>query len=294
MSLPIPLRTLKRLSLRSDAAGGRQLAGHVILIALAMAWVLGARHSGWIVPAMVVLGVLEVALFAPLHETTHRTPFRSRRINRVVGIVAGFVLILPPEWFRRFHMAHHRYTQDPVRDPELIGATPLTRGGYWLKLSGLPYWLSQIRMLSATAWGKAGEFWIPRVERASIVLEARFYVVAYILLALSAITVHSALPLLLWVGPVLLGQPVLRYVLLAEHAGCPQVSDPFTNTRTTVADALFRFVFWNANFHAEHHLAPGVPFHALPALHEEVKAQLGRIDPSYSAAHGAIRSGLTA
>jgi len=93
---------------------------------------------------------------------------------------------------------------------------------------------------------------------------------------------------------VLLGQPVMRFVLLAEHAGCPQGSDRFTNTRTTVADAFFRLLFWNANFHAEHHLAPSVPFHALPAFHEEVKAQLCRIDPGYSAAHSAMRAGLTA
>ncbi len=35
---------------------------------------------------------------------------------------------------------------------------------------------------------------------------------------------------------------------------------------------IFRFVYWNMNYHLEHHMFPMVPYHALPALHEEMKA----------------------
>jgi fatty acid desaturase len=292
MSLPVPAETLKALSQRSDAKGALHLAGHAGLIGLAMALVLAVRHSLWVLPAMALLGIFEVALFTPLHETTHRTPFRARGLNRALGIVAGFVLILPPEWFRHFHMAHHRHTQDPDRDPELMGAKPLTRRGYWWKLSGLPYWLAEIRMLVATARGRADDYWIPGSERPAVIREARLYLAAYALLALGAIVTGSTLPLLLWVIPVLLGQPALRWVLMAEHTGCPLGPDRFANTRTTVAGKAFCFLFWNANYHAEHHLVPSVPFHALPRLHEEVKARLGRIDPSYAAAHQGIRAAL--
>jgi fatty acid desaturase len=48
-------------------------------------------------------------------------------------------------------------------------------------------------------------------------------------------------------------------------------------------------LFWNANYHAEHHLAPGVPFHALPRLHELVGGRLAALEPSYLAAHRALR-----
>jgi fatty acid desaturase len=292
MALPIPAETLKTLSIRSDLKGGFQLACHMGLIALAVTLVLAVRHTLWLLPAMALLGVLEVALFTPLHETTHRTPFRARWLNRAVGIVAGFVLVLPPEWFRYFHLAHHRHTQDPARDPELMGAPPLTRRRYWLKLSGLPYWQGEIRMLIATALGRADDYWIPRSERAAVIREARLYLAAYALLILWAVAAGSVLPLILWAVPVVLGQPALRAVLLAEHTGCPLGDDGFANTRTTLAGRLLRLVFWNANYHAEHHLAPSVPFHALPRLHEEVKARLGRIDAGYPAAHQGIRAGL--
>jgi Na(+)-translocating NADH:ubiquinone oxidoreductase F subunit len=33
-----------------------------------------------------------------------------------------------------------------------------------------------------------------------------------------------------------------------------------------------RFLYWNMNYHIEHHMFPLVPYHALPRLHEEMKA----------------------
>jgi len=32
-----------------------------------------------------------------------------------------------------------------------------------------------------------------------------------------------------------------------------------------------RFLYWNMNYHVEHHMFPTVPYHALPRLHEAVK-----------------------
>lgn len=288
----IDLRAIKALSARSDRRGLAQLGLHAVALLLAAAAVIAFRNSPAIWPAMAVLGVLEVALFTPLHETTHRTPFRSLWLNRAVGWVAGFVLILPPEGFRLFHMAHHRHTQDPERDPELIGAKPLTRGRYLWLLTGIPYWVSQIRGLIATAAGDADQPWVPAASRKSVVREARLYLALYLILAGLAIGFRSPLPALLWAVPVLLGQPVLRAVLMAEHRACPENDDRMANTRTTLAGPVFRLLFWNANLHIEHHFAPGVPFHALPQLHDLLRPRMKSISANYDAAHREIRAAL--
>lgn len=285
-------RGLKPLSARSDGRGLLQLGGHLAAIGGAMALVLAARGSWAILPAMALLGVVEVALFAPLHESTHRTPFRSLWLNRAVGWLAGFVLILPPEAFRLFHMAHHRHTQDRALDPELIGATPLTRRRYLWLLTGLPYWASQIRGLVEAAAGRVDLPWIPAASRSAVVREARIYLAAYLGLIGLALACRSSLPLTLWMVPVLLGQPVLRAVLMAEHKGCPETDDRMANTRTTLASRAFGLLFWNANLHIEHHYAPGVPFHALPRLHALLRPHLKSVDRSYQAAHRAILSSL--
>jgi fatty acid desaturase len=35
---------------------------------------------------------------------------------------------------------------------------------------------------------------------------------------------------------------------------------------------VLRFIYWNMNYHVEHHMFPMVPYHRLPELHEEMKA----------------------
>ena len=36
---------------------------------------------------------------------------------------------------------------------------------------------------------------------------------------------------------------------------------------------ISRFIYWNMNYHVEHHMFPMVPYHALPRLHEMIKAR---------------------
>ena len=93
----------------------------------------------------------------------------------------------------------------------------------------------------------------------------------------------SPLLLLLWVGPALFGQPWLRAFLAAEHMLCPELPDMAINTRTTLTSRLVRFYGWNMSFHAEHHLAPALPFHALPAAHAQLRSGLGVVSPGYGA-----------
>ena len=48
------------------------------------------------------------------------------------------------------------------------------------------------------------------------------------------------------------------------------------NTRTVYMNPLFRFMYLNMNYHLEHHMFPMVPYHQLPALHQEVLADCPR------------------
>lgn len=51
---------------------------------------------------------------------------------------------------------------------------------------------------------------------------------------------------------------------------------------------VFRFLYWNMNYHVEHHMFPMVPFHALPQLHDAVKADMPPPYPSTPAAYAEI------
>jgi fatty acid desaturase len=95
-----------------------------------------------------------------------------------------------------------------------------------------------------------------------------------------------------WAAPVLIGQPLLRLYLLAEHMGCPLVSDMLRNTRTTLSNAAVRRLAWNMPYHAEHHAFPAVPFHALPAVHRILRDDLVVVAPGYIAVQREILANL--
>ena len=284
---------LAALTERSDTKGLVRLALHAAAIAGAGAVYAAAFDTAWRLPAAWAYGACLVFLFAPLHETIHYTAFRRRWLNRAVSVACGWVLVLPPRFFRAFHLEHHRYTQDPERDPELAVAPLRTWRQYAWRVSGAQYWGRQVRVLSRFAAGRVTEPYIPRSERGPIVREARTFLASYAAVGvLSAVAGGGAFLLWFWIVPVLLGQPVLRLYLMAEHTGCPTSPDMLENSRTIHTNALVRFLAWNMPYHAEHHAYASIPFHALPRAHTMLAPHVRNQPRGYARVHRDLARGL--
>lgn len=264
---------------RSDGAGLRHLAGHLGAILLC-GGLIAAKVPGWQV-LLPVQGVLLVFLFTLEHECTHRTPFASERLNDWVGRFCGLALVLPFEWFRWFHLAHHRWTNLPGKDPELASEKPESLAAWLWHVSGLPFWGAGLRLMAALVLGRAEGDYLPEGARARIVREARGMALVYAGLATSLIWTPAVL--WVWVLPALLGQPALRLYLLAEHGDCPRVANMFENTRTTFTNRIIRFLAWNMPYHVEHHVWPAVPFHRLPEVHALMREELRVTAEGYAA-----------
>src|SRR5262245_35406331 len=107
---PAPATDRERLRLwsrRSDGPGLIHLGVHLLALAATGSLVWLSRGSLWIWPAMWVHGVVLIFLFTPLHETIHRTAFKTRALNEAVAFVIGALILLPREYFRALHFAHH-------------------------------------------------------------------------------------------------------------------------------------------------------------------------------------------
>ncbi len=260
MKLPDP-----SLAHINQQAGTRHLILHILLI---LALMVGVWQGSvlFIVPLGISLG----ALFPLMHEATHRHIFHSPKANHYLALTTGAVLLVPATWFRHFHQAHHRYTQDPKRDPELASPRPATRRAYLWHLSGLPAWASSLRLLTRQVRGQVAEPFLPDRAHARVRAEARLILACHIgILVLAALMPKL---LLITYVPLLIGQVFLRAFLLAEHGGLPFVDRVMENTRTTRAAAWLRWLTWNMSFHTEHHANPAVPHDKLPAFHERLKS----------------------
>jgi fatty acid desaturase len=287
----VPSRLLGRevvrgLSQRSNARGLLQLGAHAGLLCASGYLVWTSRGRVWLVPATLLHGIVLSFLFCALHESIHRTAFASRWLNDAVAWMCGSLLMLPPDYFRLFHFAHHRFTQDPARDPELVVAPPATAAAYWWRVSGLPYWYDRVSVtLRHALSAHVTETFVPPERAALIVREARILWGGYACVAAVSLYLERPDALIYWLLPALLGQPLLRLFLLAEHTGCPLTDDMLANTRSTRTNAAVRFLTWRMPYHAEHHCFPSVPFHALARLNALIGTRTAITATGYLALH---------
>ncbi len=280
---------LRRLSRRSDALGLRQLTFHALLLGATGWLVFASRGRLWLVPAMLVHGIVLDFLFCALHESVHRTAFATRKLNDALAWAAGTLLILPPEFFRAFHFAHHRFAQDPQRDPELARPPPATLRSYLWHICGIPNWIRRLTVtLRHAATGRVPEPFVAAAKRQPIVREARLLWAIYAAVLAASWLLRSDAALIYWIVPAMLGQPFLRMYLLAEHTGCAASDDPYANTRTTYTNAVVRALTWQMPFHVEHHLFPAVPFHALRRVNQLIGARIEVAAPGYLAVQAAL------
>jgi fatty acid desaturase len=96
----------------------------------------------------------------------------------------------------------------------------------------------------------------------------------------------AAIPFLLIGGPRVYGCWHMVMTGLLQHGGLAEdVLDHRLNSRTVYMNPVTRWLYWNMNYHVEHHMFPMVPYHAMPALHEAIKHDLPAPDPSIYAAY---------
>jgi fatty acid desaturase len=281
--------------LRNGPAALR-LAGHLLLIGVGGGlWAQATLPPLIRLAGLLVCGVGLATCFAGLHECSHRTAFRSRWANDAAAWLLGLLSFYNPVFYRRYHQWHHRYTHQPGLDPELEDPQPTTVAGYVLELIGWHWWTGKLRGHAQLLWGDLRSLpylspeLIPRVRRSAWIQWG-----VYGLLALLSIGSGPGGLFSLWLLPLALGQPFLRFVLLAEHSGCSFSSDGTRNTRTTLTTAPVRWLMWNMPFHAEHHLYPSLPFHSLPAAHSLLAPRLAHLDHGYLRVHRQLLADLPA
>lgn len=288
-------RELKALMTRSDRPAFLRLAGVLALLAVTSALIWVAYDSWLIWPAMFLQGIVIVHLFSLQHECVHYTAFKTRKLNDIAGTLCGLAIILPNQQFRYEHCNHHTYTQLKGRDPELI-ELPISVWKYLWYISSVPYWKNKFSQIIRNASGRVNDddrTFLAEHEIPTIIREARMMVAFYAVVLVVSLALGWVWPLWFWIVPLFLGEPVMRAIRLTEHVGRPNVDDMKENTRSSMVSKASQFLCWNMNYHAEHHYAASVPFHALPKLHEKLKGYVFVEERGYLGAHIDILSQLT-
>ncbi|MFN2644182.1 MAG: fatty acid desaturase family protein [Burkholderiales bacterium] len=242
-----------------------------------------------LVPAIVIIGSRQHALFVIAHEAAHYLLYERRWLNDLAGRACAALQGLSMCTYRVIHRLHHNNLYGPL-DPDtaLHGGYP--RGRLYLvrklakDLSGFTAWKTYAYFLGgAPALNSATQVAVRPLDdtSAKLRLEARSdrnLVIALHVLALLAFAAsgHLVEYLVLWVLPlVTVVQAILRLRAIAEHGATTDFSSPLTAARTNLGPAWLRWLIFphNVNYHIEHHLYASVPQYHLPRLHAEMKRQ---------------------
>jgi MocE subfamily Rieske [2Fe-2S] domain protein len=286
---PVPRETMRGFLQRKDAPAIRDTMLWFALILSSALATYALRHSVWAVFPYLAYCVLYASTSdSRWHESGHGTAFKTDWMNSVLYEIASFMVMRESTVWRWSHTRHHSDTLIVGRDPEIAVPRPpdVTRILMsFFNLKGYPKYFKSVLLHVSGHMSAEEQMYIPESEYSKIYLRARIYLSIYAAAVVVALSTRSLAPLLFVGLPNLFGSWLLVTYGLTQHAGLAEnVLDHRLNCRTVEMGVVNRFLYWNMNYHIEHHMFPLVPYHALRKLHAVVKNDCPPPYPSLFAA----------
>lgn len=202
------------------------------------------------------------------HEVFHRKVFSSKRLNQWLFYWCSAITWNNSRLFAKSHLYHHSKTFED-NDFEAISETS------WRGFDLLLYLLIDVRLMVRriryTLVNAAGYYpdWtliedkeITRAAQRTLVLNLLILIVVY------GVSQSALLTLAMGLAPFT-GSLLNKVLAKSQHHGLASESEkgPLFHSRSIPLPKLLSFLYANMNYHAEHHLAPSVPYYNLPDLH---------------------------
>ncbi len=273
---PIPKQRMRELLARKDGPAIRDTLLWFALIIGSGCLFFILWSSWWAVLPYIVYSTLYASSSdSRWHESSHGTAFKTDWMNNLLYEIASFMVFRQSTVWRWSHARHHSDTIIRGRDPEISIPRPPAIKRIILGIMGLGGAIPEIKQIFLHATGKIDAevaTYVPEQEHGAVIFKARVYFLIYATVIFLAVYFGTILPLMFIGFPTVLGGWLMRIYGWSQHAGLQEnVLDHRLNSRTIYMSRIHRFLYWNMNYHVEHHMFPLVPYHALPKLHELVK-----------------------
>ncbi len=283
---PLAKESFKQLHTKSDVRGAFQTVGYLAILATTGGSAFFSFHHGpWYLTAALVFlhGMVCAFLINGVHELSHGTVFRTRWLNRFFCHVLAFPGWINHEMFQTSHLRHHRYTLHPPDDLEVV--LPIRKVIRDFLHAGFVQPVQVWNVLKYTLRIARGKFqgewelslYPPEnvAERKVPVRWARTLLIGHgLIVALSLATGQWIIPVLTTLTPFY-GGWLFFLCNNTQHIGLQDnVPDFRLCCRTFTLNPLVRFLYWQMNYHTEHHMYAAVPCYHLPRLHALIRDDL--------------------
>jgi fatty acid desaturase len=221
---------------------------------LGVVWYAGINEMLPLWLGTLINGIAAYFLFSVVHDSSHMAVSKNRFLNEALGRIGlvYFAPLAPMDVARYIHMSHHKYTNDPERDPD----------AYSHKLDFLfPFrWMNFDYFYAKWFLTKGGDF--AKRKYGAVALYA-----AFILGSCAAIiwAGYGLELLMLWFLPTRISSFLFVLVfsfLTHQPFDTHAREDEHKATALRLgADWFWGPVMTNHNYHLIHHLYPGAPFY---------------------------------
>lgn len=282
---PIPKETLRKLNERSDLKGGLQTLGFLGLVLLTGASSFYAWLEGWwwLFGLFLFLhGTVTSFYINGVHELSHGTVFKTKWLNGFFVHLMGFLGIINHHMFWFSHAEHHKYTLNPPYDQEVLvpqnhsikNFFQVALVNIWVYRDFFTLW----RWSFGTFKGEWESFLVPEQavnRRKKVAHWSRAILLGHLLIAVVSISFGY------WIIPVLVslsnayGTWLFWLCNNTQHAGMVENRTDFRlSCRTILLNPIVQFLYWNMNWHIEHHMYAAVPCYNLRKLHHSIEYDL--------------------
>jgi beta-carotene hydroxylase len=274
--------TLEQLHLQAIKAAQLRM-GHFAWGTVALVIGVAASYIGnlWLfavgaIPAWVaalLLAALTYASYTPLHEAAHGNIHgrneNYRWINEICGFICAPMIMLPHSSHRLEHMSHHRYTNDPARDPDFHISSIGDRPFAFLMAPWRLLWIHST-FIFRRHWHGQASFG----EKCRYVAEVVFSL-GWRVVFLSQVSLAPGL--LVIVGGYAVGAFFTIYWFAYRPHWPYKTVGRYADTCSMIVPRWlkpFEWVWLGQTLHSIHHAFPRVPFYRYHGLFREVETAM--------------------
>lgn len=283
---PLEPPLMKALHERCDRKGAFQTLGYLGIVGLTgtLAIVCAVKGWWWILPwALLLHGMVTAFMINGVHELGHGTVFKTKRWNPFFCHVLAFLGWINHETFQSSHARHHRYTLHPPDDLEVVLPIKLMVKHFFkvgfINPSGLLYAVKDTWRIACGRFRGEWELTLypdsaPDKRRVPV-RWARCLLAGHgLILVVSLAAGWWFVPVVVTLGPFY-GGWLFFLCNNTQHIGLrDNVPDFRLCCRTFTLNPLVRFLYWQMNYHTEHHMYAAVPCYHLGRLHQAIKYDL--------------------
>ena len=287
---PIDKNLLKELSSPNDYKGYFYALGHLGLWigtgTLTYVFFIESIWFGFAI-SLFLHGTVGTFFTAPQHELNHGTVFKNKKINKFFLIIYSLLGWLDFKTYSLSHTYHHRYTLHNEGDFEEVHPKKPSLNIFYLiqlfsinitggeKSSGLLPTVKSFVKIAFNNLKNPFNDWDFRLyaelpnEAKNAVIWGRTVLIFHIIVILISFSIKQPILALIISGHRFIANWLYYFVGTPMHCGLrTNVPDFRKSVRSITLDPISEFLYWNMNWHLEHHMYASVPCYNLKKLHK--------------------------